>query len=147
MSPIRAAVYASRGQSGLVYTSHEGMDELAPTGPVSVWEIRDGKVTESEFDPTVDLGLAKITVEQLKGGVPDVNANAFKDFLAGKDIPSRTTALLNAASAIVADGNLVGNGTLAERFAEAYKLAEETVDSGKAEALFDKWIETAKSKA
>ena len=50
-------------------------------------------------------------------------------------------------SAIVADGNLVGNGTLAERFAEAYKLAEETVDSGKAEALFDKWIETAKSKA
>ena len=119
VSPIMAAVYASRGQSGLVYTSHEGMDELAPTGPVSVWEIRDGKVTESEFDPTVDLGLAKITVEQLKGGVPDVNANAFKDFLAGKDIPSRTTALLNAASAIVADGNLVGNGTLAERFAEA----------------------------
>ena len=34
-----------------------------------------------------------------------------------------------------------------ERFAEAYTLAEETVDSGKAEALFDKWIETAKSKA
>ena len=147
VSPIMAAVYASRGQSGLVYTSHEGMDELAPTGPVSVWEIRDGKVTETEFDPTVDLGLAKITVDQLKGGVPDVNANAFKDFLAGKDITSRTTALLNAASAIVADGNLVGNGTLAERFAEAYKLAEETVDSGKAEALFDKWIETAKSKA
>lgn len=88
VSPIMAAVYASRGQSGLVYTSHEGLDELAPTGPVSVWEIRDGKVTESEFDPTVDLGLAKITVEQLKGGVPDVNANAFKDFLAGKDIPS-----------------------------------------------------------
>lgn len=147
VSPIMAAVYASRGQSGLVYTSHEGMDELAPTGPVSVWEIRDGKVTESEFDPTVDLGLAKITVDQLKGGVPDVNANAFKDFLAGKDITSRTTALLNAASAIVADGNLVGNGTLAERFAEAYKLAEDAVDSGKAEALFDKWIETAKSKA
>ena len=136
-----------RGQSGLVYTSHEGMDELAPTGPVSVWEIRDGKVTETEFDPTVDLGLAKITVDQLKGGVPDVNANAFKDFLAGKDITSRTTALLNAASAIVADGNLVGNGTLAERFAEAYKLAEDAVDSGKAEALFNKWIETAKSKA
>ncbi|MFR5982631.1 MAG: anthranilate phosphoribosyltransferase, partial [Bifidobacterium longum] len=121
--------------------------ELAPTGPVSVWEIRDGKVTETEFDPTVDLGLAKITVDQLKGGVPDVNANAFKDFLAGKDITSRTTALLNAASAIVADGNLVGNGTLAERFAEAYKLAEDAVDSGKAEALFNKWIETAKSKA
>ena len=52
-----------------------------------------------------------------------------------------------AAVQTATDGNLVGNGTLAERFAEAYKLAEETVDSGKAEALFDKWIETAKSKA
>jgi len=76
-----------------------------------------------------------------------VNAAAFTDFLAGKDIPSRTTALLNAASAIVADGNLVGDGTLAERFREAYALAENTVDSGKAAALFGKWIETAKSKA
>ena len=47
----------------------------------------------------------------------------------------------------MADGNLVGNGTLAERFVEAYKLAEDAVDSGKAEALFNKWIETAKSKA
>ena len=99
-----------------------------------MWEIRDGKVTETDFDPTVDLGLAKISVEQLKGGEPDVNAAAFTDFLAGKDIPSRTTALLNAASAIVADGNLVGDGTLAERFREAYALAENTVDSGKAAA-------------
>ncbi len=123
-------------------------DELAPTGyPISVWEIRDGKVTETEFDPTVDLGLAKITVDQLKGGVPDVNANAFKDFLAGKDIrpapprcstlrlPSWQTATWSAAA------------HLAERFREAYALAENTVDSGKAAALFGKWIETAKSKA
>ena len=144
VGPIRAALGIP---SGLVYTSHEGLDELAPTGPISVWEIRDGKVTETDFDPTVDLGLAKISVEQLKGGEPDVNAAAFTDFLAGKDIPSRTTALLNAASAIVADGNLVGDGTLAERFREAYALAENTVDSGKAAALFGKWIETAKSKA
>ncbi|PST47063.1 anthranilate phosphoribosyltransferase [Bifidobacterium callitrichos] len=150
VSPIMAAVYAANGQSGMVYTSHEGLDELAPTGPVSVWEIRDGKVTETEFDPTVELGLAKIDVTQLKGGEPEVNAAAFRDFLAGKDIPARTTALLNTASAIVADGHLISDaadGTLAERFREAYKLAEETVDSGKAQALLDKWIETAKSKA
>ncbi|KFI47281.1 anthranilate phosphoribosyltransferase [Bifidobacterium biavatii] len=147
MSPIMAAVYAANGQSGMVYTSHEGMDELAPTGPVSVWEIRDGKVTETEFDPTVELGLAKIDVADLKGGEPEVNAAAFRDFVVGKDIPARATALLNAASAIVADGHLVGDGTLGERFKEAYALAERTVDSGKAQALLDRWIATAKSKA
>ncbi|KFI95432.1 anthranilate phosphoribosyltransferase [Bifidobacterium stellenboschense] len=147
VSPIMAAVYAANGQSGMVYTSHEGLDELAPTGPVSVWEIRDGKVTETEFDPTVELGLAKIDVATLKGGEPEVNAQAFRDFLAGKDVPARTTALLNAASAIVADGHLVSDGTLAERFREAYALAEKTVDSGEAAALLDKWIATAQAKA
>ncbi|KAB8289190.1 anthranilate phosphoribosyltransferase [Bifidobacterium ramosum] len=147
MSPIMAAVYAANGQSGMVYTSHEGLDELAPTGPVSVWEIRDGKVSETEFDPTVELGLAKIDVATLRGGEPEVNAAAFRDFVAGKDIPARSTALLNAASAIVADGHLVGDGTLGERFAQAYALAQDAVDSGKAEALLAKWIETAQAKA
>ncbi|KAB7791192.1 anthranilate phosphoribosyltransferase [Bifidobacterium leontopitheci] len=146
MSPIMAAVYAANGQSGMVYTSHEGLDELAPTGPVSVWEIRDGKVSETDFDPTTDLGLEKIDVTQLRGGEPEVNAKAFRDFLAGRDIPARTTALLNAASAIVADGHLAGEGTLAERFRTAYDLAQQAVDSGKAEALFERWIATAQSK-
>lgn len=147
MSPIMAAVYAANGQSGMVYTSHEGLDELAPTGPVSVWEIRDGKVSEAEFDPTVELGLAKIDVATLRGGEPEVNAATFRDFVAGKDIPARSTALLNAASAIVADGHLVGDGTLGERFKQAYAIAQDAVDSGKAEALLAKWIETAQAKA
>ena len=148
MSPIMASVYAANGQTGMVYTSNEGLDEMAPTGPISVWEFReDGKVTETEFDPTVELGLEKVTVADLKGGEPEVNAQAMRDLFAGKDVPFRTTALLNAASAIVADGHLVpAKGTLAERFKTAYALAEENIDSGKAEALFSRWIETAKAK-
>ena len=66
MSPIMAAVYAANGQIGMVYTSHEGLDEMAPTGPVSIWEFKDGKVTENKFDPTVELGLAKVTIADLK---------------------------------------------------------------------------------
>ncbi|OXM99539.1 anthranilate phosphoribosyltransferase [Bifidobacterium vansinderenii] len=149
MSPIMAQVYASRGQDGMVYTSSEGLDEMAPTGPVSIWEIRDGKVTETEFDPTVELGLARIAVADLRGGEPEYNAQAMKDFLDGKDLPFRTTALLNAASAIVADHSLLPNpdGTLAERFKAAYDIAAETVDSGKAAELLDRWIAAAKAKA
>ncbi|WP_418399735.1 anthranilate phosphoribosyltransferase [Bifidobacterium angulatum] len=146
MSPIMAAVYAANGQAGMVYTSSEGLDEMAPTGPISVWEFGNGKVSETEFDPTVELGLAKITIEDLKGGKPAVNAQAMRDLLAGKDVPFRSTALLNAASAIVADGHQVpADGTLAERFKAAYAIAEESVDSGKAEALLNKWIATAQS--
>ena len=141
-----AAVYAANGQTGMVYTSSEGLDEMAPTGPISVWEFGNGKVSETEFDPTVELGRAKITIEDLKGGKPAVNAQAMRDLLAGKDVPFRSTALLNAASAIVADGHQVpADVTLAERFKAAYAIAEESVDSGKAEALLNKWIATAQS--
>ena len=147
MSPIMAAVYAANGQTGMVYTSSEGLDEMAPTGPVSIWEFSNGKVTESEFDPTVELGLDKVTVADLKGGEPELNAQLFRDFLAGKDVPFRTTALLNAASAIVADGHQVpADASLTERFKAAYAIAEETVDSGKASALLDQWITAAQSK-
>ena len=138
MSPIMAAVYAA--------TSSEGLDEMAPTGPVSIWEFKDGKVVENEFDPTVELGLAKINVSDLKGGEPELNARLARDFFAGKDVPFRTTALLNAASAIVADGHQVpADACLAERFKAAYAIAEQTVDSGKATALLDKWIATAQA--
>ena len=55
--------------------------------------------------------------------------------------------MLNAASAIVADGHLVPTeASLADRFKAAYAIAEETVDSGKASALLDQWIATAQSK-
>ena len=130
----------------MVYTSSEGLDEMAPTGPVSVWEFKDGKVTENEFDPTVELGLAKVSVEDLRGGEPALNAQLARDFFAGKQVPFRTTALLNAASAIVADGHLVpADASLSERFKAAYVIAEQTVDSGKATALLDKWIATAQA--
>ena len=82
MSPIMAAVYAANGQIGMVYTSHEGLDEMAPTGPVSIWEFKDGKVTENKFDPTVELGLAKVTIADLKGGEPTLNAQLARDFFA-----------------------------------------------------------------
>lgn len=148
ISPIMAAVYAANGQTGMVYTSHEGLDELAPTGPVSVWEFRgDGKVNETEFDPTVELGLAPVSLDDLRGGEPEVNAQAARDLFAGKDVPFRSTALLNAASAIVADGHQVpADATLGERFRAAYALAEKAVDSGAAEALLNRWVEVANAK-
>ncbi|MFT8703925.1 anthranilate phosphoribosyltransferase [Bifidobacterium aquikefiricola] len=145
LSPMMADVYARRGQSGMVYTSSEGLDEMAPTGPVSVWEIRDGQVRETEFDPTVELGLDTIDVADLRGGEPAFNAQVARDLFDGKRVPSRSTALLNAASAIVADGHLLDSPelTLTERFKQAYEIAENAVDSGAAHDLLERWISVA----
>ncbi|MCI1935453.1 MAG: anthranilate phosphoribosyltransferase [Bifidobacteriaceae bacterium] len=146
LSPMVSEVFASRHQDGLVFTSHEGLDEMAPTGPVSVWEIRDGEVAVSDFDPVEELGLKKIAVADLRGGMPDFNAQVVRDFLKGKPVSSRETALLNAAAAIVADHSLLSHpqATLTERFQEAYQLAENAVDSGAAAHLLDEWISYAK---
>ncbi len=43
------------------------------------------------------------------------------------------------------DGRLVSNGALADRFREAYTIAQQVVDSGKAAALLDEWIAVALS--
>lgn len=147
LSPLMAEVYAGRGQSGMVYTSAEGLDEMAPTGPVSIWEISQGTVRPCVFDPVEELGLERISVEDLRGGEPTQNAEIFRRFLAGEAVPSRSTALLNAASAIVADSHQVSQGSsLTQRFAQAYAIAQDIVDSGKAARLLDRWLQTAQSK-
>ncbi|MCT6837071.1 MAG: anthranilate phosphoribosyltransferase [Bifidobacteriales bacterium] len=148
LSPMMAQVYASRGQEGMVYTSAEGLDEMAPTGPVSIWEIRRGQVEERTFDPTRELGIDPVDINDLRGGDPAFNAGVVRDFLAGKPVPSRSTALLNAASAIVADGSLINAGPgadLTSRFAQAYHLAEEAVDQGRAASLLASWVEGARA--
>ncbi|KFF31210.1 anthranilate phosphoribosyltransferase [Bifidobacterium bombi] len=146
LSPLMASVYANRGQSGMVYTSAEGLDEMAPTGSVSVWEIADGSVRYEEFDPTQALGLRRIDISALRGGDSRENAAIFHEFLQGRDIPSRQTALLNAASAIVADGHLVDPASdLEHRFQQGYEIAREAVDSGKAQRLLDRWVSVAQS--
>mgnify|MGYP002480927839 CR=1 FL=1 len=85
----------------------------------------------------------------LRGGEPDFNARAMLDFLHGRKVPFRTTALLNAASAIVADGHQLPDeqASLARRFKDAYAIASEAVDSGKAIDVLNRWIAVAKDKA
>ena len=44
-----------------------GMDEASLIGKNKVCEIRDGKLTPYEFDPT-EYGLSLCTVDDLRGG-------------------------------------------------------------------------------
>ena len=101
---------------------------------------------ERSFDPTRELGIDPVDLDDLRGGDPAFNASVVRDFLAGKSIPSRSTALLNAASAIVADGTQIEadpEADLSVRFAQAYQLATEVVDQGRAADLLAAWIHGA----
>ncbi len=142
MAPLVAGVLAGRGVSALVFRGEtDGLDELAPTGPSRVWEVRDGQVSEQLMDATTDLGLAPVTLDDLRGGDAVANARVVVEVLAGRGGLVRETVLLNAAAGLVADATLPGTatGSLNDRMGAGLALAAQSVDSGAAAAVLDHW--------
>ncbi|HWS59102.1 MAG TPA: anthranilate phosphoribosyltransferase, partial [Actinotalea sp.] len=146
MAALMAGVLAGRGTSALVFRGHEGLDELAATGPAQVWWVRDGVVSHHVLDAVGELGLDPVTVADLRGGDPQANAAVVRGVLAGDRGPVRQTVLLNAAAALVADGRLPGTaqGSLVERLAAGLAAAGAAVDDGRAADLLARWIEAAR---
>ncbi len=143
MAPLVAGVLARRGSRGLVFRGDDGLDELTPTGPSTVWEIRNGTVTEQVFSPA-ELGIEPSTVADLRGGDAAANAVVVREVLDGKTGPVRDAVLLNAAAGLVSV-DLNADGDLLERMRVAFTLAAESVDSGKAAGVLTKWIALSQS--
>lgn len=102
-----------------------GMDEASLVGRNKVCEIRDGKLTPYELDPT-EYGLSLCTVDDLRGGSPKANAQITRDILAGREQGAkREEILLNAGIALYLglDGLTLADGI---------KKAAEIIDSGAA---------------
>jgi len=138
MAPLVAGVLAKRGSRGLVFRGSDGLDELTTTGPSTVWEIRRGEVTEQAFDPK-ELGIRPATVEELRGGDAAANAAVVRDVLSGGAGPARDAVLLNAAAGLVAFA-VDAEGPLTGRMAAALKRAEQSIDTGAAASVLEKWV-------
>ncbi|MDE8668982.1 anthranilate phosphoribosyltransferase [Pseudarthrobacter sp. H3Y2-7] len=138
MAPLVAGVLARRGSRGLVFRGNDGLDELTTTGPSTVWEIREGTVTELTFSPA-DLGIRPATVEELRGGDAHANAAVVRDVLAGKPGAARDAVLVNAAAGLVSF-DATAEGPFVERMRSALVRAAESIDSGAAAAVLDKWV-------
>ncbi|BCW48548.1 anthranilate phosphoribosyltransferase [Arthrobacter sp. StoSoilB13] len=138
MAPLVAGVLARRGSRGLVFRGDDGLDELTPTGPSTVWEIRNGTVTEQVFSPA-ELGIEPSTVADLRGGDAAANAVVVREVLDGKTGPVRDAVLLNAAAGLVSV-DLNAEGDLLDRMRRAFARAAESVDSGQAAGVLAKWI-------
>jgi anthranilate phosphoribosyltransferase len=111
-----------------------GIDELSPVGPNLLAEVVDGSVRERTLDPEAELGIARCSVEQLRGGTPADNAAAVRAVFEGGDGGRRDAILLNAAGAIAAAGH-------AADLREGLELARETVDSGAAADRLEQLVE------
>jgi anthranilate phosphoribosyltransferase len=135
-----AGVLAGRGTSALVFRGDDGLDELTTTTTSRVWVVHDGQVREERFDPA-ELGLTPATPEDLRGGEAEYNADVVRRLLAGEHGPVRDAVLLNAAAGLVAYEG--ATGPLTVELTTAYERAVESVDSGAARDVLERWIAAA----
>ena len=136
MAPRMIEVLAALGSERvLVFRGLDGLDELSTTGPSDLWELRDGRTTQSVVDPQ-DLGLPLVEPKALAGGSADDNAKVVVRVLDGAEGPERDVALLNSAAGAIAAG-------LASGFEEGLGLARESIDSGRARKALDRLVEVS----
>lgn len=138
MAPIMAGVLAARGKRALVFRGGDGLDELTTTTSNHVWEVRQGSVVESDFDAE-SVGLPRASLEDLRGGDAAHNAQVVRELLEGKAGPVRDAVLLNAAGALVAYDESA-EGDLKDRIAAALLRAQESIDSGAASGVLERWV-------
>jgi anthranilate phosphoribosyltransferase len=114
----------------LVVHGAPGMDEVSPAGPTRVVELQDGELRAYEVTPEM-LGVEAAPLDGVKGGDPRRNAEMVEAVLSGKVGPARTAVVVNAAAAL-----LVGDA--ADDWASAARLAEASIDEGKAAAALER---------
>jgi anthranilate phosphoribosyltransferase len=120
----------------LVVSSADGLDEFSVSGATRVVELRDGRLSTYDVTPE-DVGLEPATDGAVGAGTPEENARVLRGVLAGERGTERSLAVLNAAAAIYVGGR-------AESLREGVGRAEESIDSGAATAILERYLELAR---
>ncbi|MDQ1103200.1 anthranilate phosphoribosyltransferase [Nocardioides zeae] len=145
MAPVMAGVFARRGVDAWVFRGDDGLDELTTTTTSSLWVVHGGEVREERVEPA-DLGFARATTEDLRGGDVSYNAAVVRRLLAGDRGPVRDAVLLNAGAALAVHGlddPAAAALPVAEQLARGVRRAADAIDSGAAEATLAKWVEAS----
>jgi anthranilate phosphoribosyltransferase len=170
MADKMLGVLAANGTlRAMVVHGDDGLDELSTTGPSTIHELvrtpgrpggsgasggsggsgddpaddpaGDGEVTVSVYriDPA-DFGMARATLDDLRGGDADVNAEAIRQVVSGAVSPHRDIAVLNAGAALTVIGQ-------AEDLAAGVRTAALLIDSGRAAGVLDEFVRVTREAA
>lgn len=120
-------------KKGMVVYGQEKLDEISICGPTSICCFKEGKTQMSTITPE-SVGLKCGAKGELLGGTPAENAAITRAILEGRERGAkRDAAVINAAAALFVAGK-------ADSLAKAVKLAEETIDSGKALSKLEQFV-------
>jgi len=101
-----------------------GLDEIALHGETQISEIKNGQLIERVITPE-DFGLDRYTLEDIKGGTPQENADIIKAILSGNGQPAHNAAvIINCAALLYLHDK-------ADNLISAAQTASEVLASGK----------------
>ena len=108
----------------LIVHGHGGLDEIALSGDTSVWEMRGEEVRTWKL-AVADIGLPERSIEDIRGGAPEENADTMRRLFRGEAGPVRDFVLANAAAVLLV-------GEQVQTIGQGVEAAAQIIDSGAA---------------
>ncbi|MBK0398815.1 anthranilate phosphoribosyltransferase [Limibaculum sp. M0105] len=129
LRPMAETLLALGSEAAWLVHGSDGTDEISIAGTTRVAALEGGHVREFEIHPE-DAGLHPHPFEEILGGTPEANAEAFRALLGGVHGAYRDAVVLNAAAALLVAGK-------AASLRDGAGLARESIDSGAAMARLE----------
>jgi anthranilate phosphoribosyltransferase len=98
--PLAEVLKALGSEKVWVVHGGEGLDEVTTTDITHVAALENGRIQTRKISPE-DIGIARASLDQLKGGTAPENAKAIRRLLDGETGPYRDIVVLNTAAALV----------------------------------------------
>ncbi|MBP7187510.1 MAG: anthranilate phosphoribosyltransferase [Ruminococcus sp.] len=136
LEPVAEVLMKLGSKRGMVVFGTDKLDEISTSAPTAVCEYKDGWMKTYEITPE-QFGFERCSKDDLLGGTPQENAAITRGILSGEiQGHKRNAVLMNAGAAIYIGGK-------AETMADGIQKAAELIDSGKALATLDKFVQSS----
>lgn len=129
VEPVAKAMLSLGVERAMVVHGLDGMDEISTTGTTLVAEIKDGVVRVQDLSPE-RLGVARASLDDLRGGTVAENAAALTRLLQGEPGAFADLVAVNAGAAIHVAGQT-------ETLLDGIARARTSIASGKAMAALE----------
>lgn len=136
LAPMAEALQRLGIRHGVVVHGLDGLDEVTTTAETEAVELQEGRLTPLRLSPE-RLGLARASLEDLRGGDAGFNAQRALRILGGEASPQRDLVAANAACVLYVAG--------AVRAIDAgVARAAEVLDSGRALELLKRVVQLSR---
>ncbi len=139
MEAMVGALASRNVTSAWVVHGHEGLDELAVSGPNIVYELRDGNISRFEID-AADFGIVRSTLADVRGGDAQENLAIMNKVFAGGRGAVRDIVSFNAGCALFVARHVAS-------VADGIDVARATIDSGAAATMLSKVVAVSTAEA